>query len=154
MLATKGHVKFVRGDQAAELGLTRDRSKFGYLCVRDMQLRTDAEVMDEETGEVFPAFARVLPTHFKCPQTGALLPVENPAVWVYQEEAGHEFRPPEYTSFQNTDGPCSGQISARVLDARALRSGNFAVGINGLRQNADHGSHVRSIALRVLEISA
>ncbi len=25
-------------------------------------------------------------THFKCPQTGVALPVENPNVWVYQEE--------------------------------------------------------------------
>ncbi len=41
--------------------------------------------MDEETGEVFPAFARVLPSDFMCPQTGALLPVENPEVWVDQD---------------------------------------------------------------------
>jgi hypothetical protein len=82
VLATKGHVKFVRGDQVGDLGLKRDRSKFGYLCVRDMRLRTDAEVMDEETGEVCPAFARVLPSDFMCPQTGALLPVENPEIWV------------------------------------------------------------------------
>ena len=85
VLATKGHVKFVRGEQARDLGLKRDRSKFGYLCVRDMQLRTSGEVMDEETGEVFPAFARVLPTDFMCSQTGALLPVENPEVWVDQD---------------------------------------------------------------------
>jgi len=86
VLATKGHVKFVRGDPAGDLGLKRDRSKFGYLCVRDMHLRTDTEVIDEETGEVSPAFARVLPTDFMCPQTGVLLPVENPEIWVDQDE--------------------------------------------------------------------
>ena len=85
VLATKGHVKFVRGDRAAQLGLKRDRSKFGYLCVRDMSLRTAEEMVDEETGEVLPAFARVLPTDFMCPQTGALLPVENPEIWVDQD---------------------------------------------------------------------
>jgi hypothetical protein len=85
VLATKGHVKFVRGDRAAQLGLKRDRSKFGYLCVRDMSLRTAEEMVDEETGEVLAAFARVLPTDFMCPQTGALLPVENPEVWVDQD---------------------------------------------------------------------
>jgi hypothetical protein len=85
VLATKGHVKFVRGPRATDLGLARVRAKFGYLCVRDMQLRTGEEVIDEETGEVFPAFARVLPTEFMCPQTGALLPVENPEVWVDQD---------------------------------------------------------------------
>jgi hypothetical protein len=85
VLATKGHVKFVRGDQVRALGLRRDRSKFGYLCVRDMHLRTGGEVVDDETGEVFPAFARVFPTDFMCPQSGALLPVENPEVWVDQD---------------------------------------------------------------------
>jgi len=85
VLATKGYVKFVRGDQIRELGLKRDRSKFGYLCVRDMRLRTDREVVDDETGEVCPAFIRVLPSDFMCPQSGALLPVENPEVWVDQD---------------------------------------------------------------------
>ena len=85
VLATKGYVKFVRGDRAAELGLKPDRSKFGYLCVREMELRTLDEVMDEETGELLPVFARVLPTNFMCPQTGALLPVENPEIWVDQD---------------------------------------------------------------------
>ena len=33
-----------------------------------------------------PAFADVLPSHYKCPQTGAALPVENPTVWVYPAE--------------------------------------------------------------------
>jgi hypothetical protein len=85
VLATKGYVKFVRGDQIRELGLKRDRSKFGYLCVMDMRLRTDREVVDDETGEVCPAFIRVLPSDFMCPQSGALLPVENPEVWVDQD---------------------------------------------------------------------
>ena len=37
------------------------------------------------TGEVEPAVVKVVPTHFMCPQTGAVLPVENPDVWVDQE---------------------------------------------------------------------
>ncbi|WP_093119115.1 AAA family ATPase [Salinihabitans flavidus] len=85
VLATKGYVKFVRGEQVRELGLKRDRSKFGYLCVRDMRLRTDRELVDSETGEVSPAFVRVLPSDYMCPQSGALLPVENPEVWVDQD---------------------------------------------------------------------
>jgi hypothetical protein len=86
VLATKGHVKFVRGDQIKALGLKRDRSKFGYLCVKNMQLRTDEDCVDDETGEVLPMFIRVLPSDFMCPQSGALLPVENPEVWVDQDE--------------------------------------------------------------------
>ncbi|MBQ0805156.1 MAG: AAA family ATPase [Sulfitobacter sp.] len=85
VLATKGHVKFVRGEQIKELGLKRNRSKFGYLCVKNMQLRTDLEVVDTETGEVCPAFIRVLPSDYMCPQSGAILPVENPDVWVDQD---------------------------------------------------------------------
>ena len=33
-----------------------------------------------------PELIPALPSHYKCPQTGAVLPVENPFVWVYQEE--------------------------------------------------------------------
>ena len=37
-------------------------------------------------GKVVPELIPVLPSHYKCSQTGAVLPVENPSVWVYQEE--------------------------------------------------------------------
>ena len=36
VLATKGHIKFVRGTAATEIGLAAERSKYGYLCVEDM----------------------------------------------------------------------------------------------------------------------
>jgi len=85
VLATKGHVKFVRGEEAERLGLPQGATKYGYLCVKDMVLQTDAEHVNGETGEVEPAVVKVVPTHFMCPQTGAVLPVENPDVWVDQE---------------------------------------------------------------------
>jgi len=44
------------------------------------------DVIDPDTGEATEAVVAVLPSHYKCPQTGAVLPVENPAVWVYREE--------------------------------------------------------------------
>lgn len=83
VLTTKGIVKFVKGDAAGDLGLPSDRSKYGYLCVEGMALGTGAETVDVDTGEIFPQTIRTLPSHYKCPQTGAVLPVENPAVWVY-----------------------------------------------------------------------
>ena len=86
VLATKGHIKFVRGEPARKLGLKAGGTKFGYLCVRNMRLKTHAETIDAETGEVTPVILSVRPTDFMCPQTGALLPVENPDVWVDQEE--------------------------------------------------------------------
>ena len=49
-------------------------------------LGTGGETVDPATGEVTPELIPVLPSHYKCPQTGAVLPVENPSVWVYQEE--------------------------------------------------------------------
>ena len=74
VLATKGHIKFFRNSD--EFGLpSANRSKFGYLCVEEMRL----SVADQRT-------ANVLPTHFKCPQSGAVLPVENPQVWVYNDD--------------------------------------------------------------------
>jgi len=85
VLATKGHVKFLRGEPADDLGLKAIRAKFGYLCVRDMLLKIDHEVADDETGEVSPGFVKVLPTDFMCPETGVRLPVENPEVWVDQD---------------------------------------------------------------------
>ncbi|MBB4267615.1 AAA family ATPase [Roseospira visakhapatnamensis] len=87
VLTTKGHVKFVRGEAATRIGLAAERSKYGYLCVEDMVLTTGNETVDSDTGEVQPETIQVLPSHYKCPQTGAVLPVENPFVWVYQEES-------------------------------------------------------------------
>lgn len=81
--ATKGAVKFVRN--AAPYGLGPSRSRFGYLCVEGMVMPMGGEEVDPETGEVSPARVSVLPTHYKSPQTGALLEVENPHVWVYPE---------------------------------------------------------------------
>ena len=81
--ATKGAIKFVRN--AAPYGLGPSRSRFGYLCVEGMVMPTGAEEVDPDTGEVSPALVAVLPTHYKSPQTGALLEVENPHVWVYPE---------------------------------------------------------------------
>ena len=84
VLATKGYIKFVRDGAAFDLPVSR--SKFGYLCAEGMAFPTGGEVADALTGEITPAFADVLPSHYKCPQTGAALPVENPAVWVYPAE--------------------------------------------------------------------
>lgn len=85
VLTTKGYVKFVRGAAATALDLATERSKYGYLCVETMRLATSREHVDPDTGEVTPELIDVLPSHYKCPQTGAVLPVENPSVWVYRE---------------------------------------------------------------------
>jgi len=87
VLATKGYLKFVRQDAVKGLGLAADRSKYGYLCVEDMALKTGADTVDPQTGEVTEQAVPVLPSHYKCPQTGAVLPVENPDIWVYPTEA-------------------------------------------------------------------
>ena len=79
-------MKFVRGTAATEIGLAAERSKYGYLCVENMELGTGKDQVDPATGEVMHELLLVLPSHYKCPQTGAVLPVENPAVWVYREE--------------------------------------------------------------------
>ena len=83
VLSTKGYVKFLR--DATPFGLAPTTSKYGFLCVEGTMFPTAGEVVDPETGEVLPALIPVLPSHYKCPQTGACLPVENPAVWVYPD---------------------------------------------------------------------
>lgn len=84
VLATKGFIKFVR--DGAPFGLPTSRSKFGYLCVEGMAFPTGEETADPDTGEVVPVRIPVFPSTYKCPQSGAALPVENPLVWVYQTE--------------------------------------------------------------------
>lgn len=85
VLATQGYIKFFRNPQ--DYGLTPvKRSKFGYLCVEDMRLTRATEPPDPESGEIKTETALVLPTHYKCSQTGSILPVENPEIWVYQED--------------------------------------------------------------------
>lgn len=83
VLATKGFVKFLR--DGTPYGLGPSRSRFGFLCVQGMAAPTGAEAVDPDTGEVVAATIAVLPTHYKSPQTGVLLEVENPQVWVYPE---------------------------------------------------------------------
>ena len=75
--------KFLR--DGTPYGLGPSRSRFGFLCVEGMAAPTGAEAVDPDTGEVVPATIAVLPTHYKSPQTGVLLEVENPQVWVYPE---------------------------------------------------------------------
>ena len=87
VLTTKGVIKFVKGEAASGLGLPVDRSKFGYLCTELMELGSSEELVDPSTGEVFPTVTPVRPSHYKCAQTGAVLPVENPDIWVYPEGA-------------------------------------------------------------------
>ncbi|MGC8203905.1 AAA family ATPase [Aliiroseovarius sp. PTFE2010] len=87
VLATKGHVKFLRDGSA--FGYPKVRSRFGYLCVDGMRFRPEERV-DPETGEVFEDADPVLPSHYKCPNSGVCMDVENPAVWVYPETAADD----------------------------------------------------------------
>jgi len=85
VLATKGFVKFLR--DPSEFGYPMTRSRFGYLCVEGMQFGTPIDHVDPITGEITTKARPVLPSHFKCPQSGVSLQVENPTVWVYPEGA-------------------------------------------------------------------
>lgn len=81
VLATKGYIKFNKDKHLAR-GI---KSKYGIMCVEGMEIPTSMEEVDLDTGEVLPIMQAVLPTHFKENQSGAILPVENPDVWVYLE---------------------------------------------------------------------
>lgn len=83
VLATKGYIKYRR--DARDLGQPYTKSKNGYLVVQEMLLATGEETIDPETGEIIPATVRVLPSHFQCPRSEALLEVENPDVWVLHD---------------------------------------------------------------------
>ena len=85
VLATQGYIKFFRNSDDYRLRPCKG-TKFGYLCVEDMRLTRAIGEPDPDTGEIATETLLVLPTHYKCPQSGASLPVENPHIWVYQEE--------------------------------------------------------------------
>jgi hypothetical protein len=93
VLATKGFVKFRR--DGTEFGLGVVRSRFGYLCVEGMTFGPEVETVDPQTGEVTTSARRVLPSHFKCPQSGNCLDVENPEIWVYPQGVLDDLTPPE-----------------------------------------------------------
>ena len=72
--STKSEIKFFHNFETYDLP-PAPRSKFGYMVAEGMVLRGS----EGQLGVV-------LPTHFKCQQSGAVLPVENPEIWVYQED--------------------------------------------------------------------
>ena len=80
VLMTKGFIKFNLEEFKIE------KSKYGVMCVEGMTIPAGEET-NPETGETIAVMKRVLPTHFKESQTGAILPVENPEVWVYVGDA-------------------------------------------------------------------
>ncbi len=85
VLSTKGYIKFFR--DVEEYGLPKaSRTKYGYMCVEDMQIATGEEVVDPETGEISAKLRHIYPTHYKCKLSAAPLPVENKHVWIYDEE--------------------------------------------------------------------
>lgn len=85
VLASKGYIKYFRNAKDYELPSCKG-SKHGYLCVEDMRLIRPSDPPDPVTDEVAEKAFLVMPTHYACPQTGALLPVENPDIWIYQED--------------------------------------------------------------------
>jgi hypothetical protein len=61
------------------------KSKYGVMCVEGMEIPA-GEKADPATGEITCSMKRLLPTHFKESQKGAILPIENPEVWVYLDD--------------------------------------------------------------------
>jgi hypothetical protein len=57
------------------------------MCVEGMVHNQPKGEPDPETGEVSVVSLHVLPTHYKCPLSGAAMPVETPEVWVYPENS-------------------------------------------------------------------
>ncbi|WP_083868414.1 AAA family ATPase [Bartonella queenslandensis] len=85
VLATKGYVKFFK--DGTRYGFdSPTRTKYGFLCVEDMRLAVGEEIFDPLTGEISKKLQAVYPTHYKCRQTAAVLPVEDPRIWIYSEE--------------------------------------------------------------------
>lgn len=90
VLTTKGYIKYFRNPDEHDLP-PLSRTRYGYLCVEGMQLGEAEDVVDEDTGEVTQTIHPLLPTHYKCRQSGAVLEVESPHIWIYHDdEVDHE----------------------------------------------------------------
>ncbi len=79
ILATKGYIKYSR--DFAKFKLQTSTSKFGIVCVEGMEFPFGDDVSQE-----------VLPTHFKCPNTGNTMEItDDQVIWSYEdEERGEE----------------------------------------------------------------
>ncbi len=79
ILATKGYIKYSR--DFAKFKLPISTSKFGIVCVEGMEFPFGDDAPQE-----------VLPTHFKCPNTGNAMEItDDQVIWSYEdEESGGE----------------------------------------------------------------
>lgn len=85
VLSTNGYIKFFRDTES--YGIPKaSRTKYGFLCVEGMSFAIGKNIIDQQTGSITDNLHPVYPTHYKCRQTAAVLPVENPRVWVYFDE--------------------------------------------------------------------
>ncbi|GFR11886.1 hypothetical protein TNCT_218121 [Trichonephila clavata] len=69
-LATTGKIKFFRKSPECELLSTK--SKYGYLCVEDMELKVSED-----------QYISIKPGYYLSPTNGVLMPVENPDIWMW-----------------------------------------------------------------------
>ena len=67
-LATQGNIKFIK--DASAYGFAKSTSKFGFLCAQKMELVDKKGVKHQ-----------ILPSHYKCANSGALLPIEDQHHW-------------------------------------------------------------------------
>lgn len=78
VLATKGYIKFLKKHADLYDLPNPAGSKYGYLCVEGMILKT-------KEGKEYPIY----PTSYKCQETGAILDEENPRQWIYYDNDPH-----------------------------------------------------------------
>jgi len=76
--ATQGWIKFFNDPERYNLNISK--SRYGYLCGDQTMIKTE-EIIDLETGEIAENLIQIVPTHYKCPLNGSLLPLQN-----YQNE--------------------------------------------------------------------
>ena len=83
VLATKGHVRFLR--DGTKFGHSVVRSRFGYLCAEGMVFGRKGRI-DPETGEVLDDIIPVVPSHYKSPSNGQCMDLANPSDWSIRED--------------------------------------------------------------------
>ena len=61
------------------------RSKYGFLCVEDMSYGVPQNSKNTNNEEVENKYYPILPSYYKNFETGEMLEIENPKIWVYHD---------------------------------------------------------------------
>jgi len=94
-LATKGYIKYFRTlPTDCPIKKSASRSKYGFLCVEDMSYGVPPNSKNANNEEVEIEYYPILPSYYKNFETGGMLEMENPKIWIYHDHKNADLQIP------------------------------------------------------------